>query len=69
MILMCSKYGNHWITIKSILALECTTKTYKFFNRRKYMVMEGDLALGDEHRMQYKDDVLLNCTPEIYKFY
>lgn len=31
--------------------------------------MEGDLALGGEHRKQHKDDVLLNCTPEIHKFY
>ena len=29
------------------------------------MVME-DLTLGDEHRMQYTDDVSLNCTLETY---
>ena len=26
--------------------------------------MEGDLTWGDEHTIQYTDDVLQNCTPE-----
>ena len=30
------------------------------------MVMEGDLNLGDEHTIQYTDDVLWNCTSETY---
>ena len=30
------------------------------------MSMEGDLILGGEHTMQYTDDVLQNCTLEIY---
>ena len=28
--------------------------------------MEGDLTWGGEHTIQYTDDVLQNCTPEIY---
>ena len=28
--------------------------------------MEGDLTCGDEHTIQYTDDVLQNCTPETY---
>ena len=28
--------------------------------------MEGDLTWGDEHTIQYTDDVLQNCTPETY---
>ena len=32
----------------------------------EYMVMEGDLTWGGEHTTQYTDDVLQNCTPEIY---
>ena len=31
------------------------------------MVMEEDLTWGDEHTIQYTDDALYNCTPEIYK--
>ena len=30
------------------------------------MVMEGDVTWGGEHTIQYTDDVLQNCTPEIY---
>lgn len=30
------------------------------------MVMKGNLTLGNEHTMQYTNDVLLNCTLEIY---
>ena len=30
------------------------------------MVMEGDLALGGEHTIQYSVDVSQNCTPETY---
>ena len=30
------------------------------------MVMERDLTWGDEHIAQYADDILQNCTPEIY---
>ena len=29
------------------------------------MVKEGDLTLGGEHTIQYADDVLKNCIPEI----
>ena len=32
----------------------------------KYMVIEGNLTLGGEHTMQYRDDILQNCTPETY---
>ena len=28
--------------------------------------MEGDLTWGGEHTIQYTDDVLQNCTSEIY---
>ena len=28
------------------------------------MVMKGDLTLGDEHTIQYTNDVLENCTLE-----
>ena len=28
--------------------------------------MERDLTQGDEHTIQYIDDVLQNCTPETY---
>ena len=28
------------------------------------MVLEGDLTWGDEHTVQYRDNVLKNCTPE-----
>ena len=28
--------------------------------------MEGDLTWGGEHKIQYIDDVLQNCTPETY---
>ena len=28
--------------------------------------MEGDLTLGTEHTIQYKNDVLQNCTPKTY---
>ena len=30
------------------------------------MEMEGDLTLGDEHTVQYTDDVLQKCIPETY---
>ena len=30
------------------------------------MVMEGDLAWGGEHTIQYTVDVLQNCIPETY---
>ena len=30
------------------------------------MVVEGDLTLDGEHKIQYTDDVLQNCTPETY---
>ena len=30
------------------------------------MVLAGDLIWGDEHTIQYADDVLQNCTPETY---
>ena len=30
------------------------------------MVMEGDVPLGDEHPIQYTDDVLQNHTLETY---
>lgn len=30
------------------------------------MVMEGDQILGDEHTVEYIDDVLQNYTPETY---
>ena len=30
------------------------------------MVMNGDLTLGGKHTIQYTDDVLQNCTIEIY---
>ena len=30
------------------------------------MGMEGDLTRGGEHRIQYTDDVLQNCTSETY---
>lgn len=30
------------------------------------MVMEGDMTLSGEHGMQYTDDVLVNCTLNIY---
>ena len=30
------------------------------------MVMEEDLTWGGEHKMQYTDYVLKNCTPEVY---
>ena len=28
--------------------------------------MEGDLTLGGEQAIQYRDDVLYSCTPETY---
>ena len=28
--------------------------------------MEGDLTWGDKHTIQYADDMLQNCTPEIH---
>lgn len=30
-------------------------------------MMEGNLALGGEHTMEYTYDVLLDCTLETYK--
>ena len=30
------------------------------------MVMEGDLTWSGEHKIQFTDDVLQNCTPETY---
>ena len=30
------------------------------------MVMEGDLTWGGEHTIQFADDLLQNCTPEMY---
>ena len=30
------------------------------------MVMEIDMTWGDEHKIQYRDAVLQNCTPETY---
>ena len=30
------------------------------------MVLEGDLALGGEHTIQYTDDVLQSCKLETY---
>ena len=30
------------------------------------MVAKGDLTLGGKYTKQYTDDVLQNCTPEIY---
>ena len=30
------------------------------------MVMKGDLTWGDEHKIQYTDDVLQNYTGETY---
>ena len=30
------------------------------------MVMEGDLIWSGKDTIQYTDDVLQNCTPEIY---
>ena len=30
----------------------------------KYIVTEGDQALGGEYTMQYTDDVLQICTPD-----
>ena len=32
----------------------------------KYTVMKGEYTLGDEHTMQYTDNVLLNCTLETH---
>ena len=29
------------------------------------MVIKGDLTWGGEHTIQYTDDALQNCTPEI----
>ena len=31
------------------------------------MMMEGDLAWGGKHTVQYTDDVLGNCIPETYE--
>ena len=33
------------------------------------MVMKGDLLWGDEHTIQYVDDVLQNAIPETIWFY